>query len=326
MDEAQIKEEVLSFCGWLRETNTLQEGSVQVYGRVMQHFFKTYPKLSSKFISKERIIEYVVRQNKESNETHTRAAIIHFLKYNGFAEQYMKNHPEPGSWDTWVKYNIPVPKRPKIKKRKPNFLPDHTLRLLIRNIDNKVYKDISKLRYHTGIRISEALTIRGEKIEKRVIVNPETGQHTKYVNITVTAKGGRTREVALTLDHAKQALVGYKIVPGFIFIPKRFNQLEVDNEVKFWKRIQSYGRYYNTALDAARIKIGLQDKFSSHDIRRSFAENLRNRGADLFTIKGIMGHQDIRTTVRYFNDSEEESIKNSIKYQGGFNEYKKESA
>lgn len=315
MDEAEIKQEVDNFRNHLRENTTLREGSIQLYGRVLQHFYKTNPLTSEK-----RIINYIIAQNKKSNETHTRAAFIRYFIYKGLDKKYREKGP--GVWENYIKYTFPVPKRMP-KKRRPAYQPDHVVRKIIAAIENPVFKDISVLRYFTGIRIAEALTIRGEHIDKETMIDKETGRQVKYIKITITKKGGDKRIIGLTLDKAKKVFKNYKILPGFIFIPKKLWILQAENYVKFWKRIQSYERYYNTALDEARLRIGLDQPFASHDIRRNYAEHMRkDKRADLFEIKGLMGHKDIRTTVRYFNDNEEEAVKNMIKYQGGFDEPK----
>ena len=38
-----------------------------------------------------------------------------------------------------------------------------------------------------------------------------------------------------------------------------------------------------------------------HDLRRTFAENVRRNGVDLATISKLLGHESIETTMRYLN-------------------------
>src|SRR5215813_350579 len=60
------------------------------------------------------------------------------------------------------------------------------------------------------------------------------------------------------------------------------------------KPLGSVKRAFKTACQKAGIK-GLR----FHDLRHTFASRLRAKGVDLVTIKELLGHADIRTTMRY---------------------------
>ncbi len=51
-------------------------------------------------------------------------------------------------------------------------------------------------------------------------------------------------------------------------------------------------------LEIRRLEAGL-DKFSPHDLRRTFASTMLNNGEDIVTIKDAMGHASITTTQKY---------------------------
>lgn len=55
------------------------------------------------------------------------------------------------------------------------------------------------------------------------------------------------------------------------------------------RTVKSYG----AAIDAPDL--------APHDLRRTFAENLRQNGADLVTISAQLGHKSLETTQRYLN-------------------------
>jgi integrase len=53
-----------------------------------------------------------------------------------------------------------------------------------------------------------------------------------------------------------------------------------------------------TAFDNARDEANLID-FHFHDLRRTFATRLWNKGVDIYTIQKLLNHKDLQTTIRY---------------------------
>jgi integrase len=61
---------------------------------------------------------------------------------------------------------------------------------------------------------------------------------------------------------------------------------------------QPYRKDADTAWYTALKKADLQG-LHFHDLRHTTGSHLRMQGADLFTIKEILGHKDLRMTARY---------------------------
>ena len=139
---------------------------------------------------------------------------------------------------------------------------------------------ICEVFYSTGTRLSECCQLRIADIDS--------------VNLCIhlrQGKGNKDRMLLLSprcYETLKKYYVQYK--PGeYIFEGQYPNQPCSPSSLR----------------DAVRRSLkcaGLQHKkYSSHTFRHSFATHLLNNGVDLLTIKMLMGHSDLRTTMIYLH-------------------------
>jgi site-specific recombinase XerD len=59
------------------------------------------------------------------------------------------------------------------------------------------------------------------------------------------------------------------------------------------------GNYLSKQFRQYRELAGLDEKFSFHSLRHTFASHLVNKGTDLYVVKKLMGHSEIKMTQRY---------------------------
>ena len=151
-----------------------------------------------------------------------------------------------------------------------------------KSINKNIYIIILKLMYLSGLRISEALSLKWSDLSKA------------DMTLNIYGKGSKERKSYLTSDFF-DTLFSLKKDEGFIF--------SING-----KRISV--RSVNKFLDKA-YKEGLIDyKISSHVFRHSFATSMLENEADIRHIQKLLGHSSISTTEIYTKVAK--SLKKSV--------------
>ena len=134
------------------------------------------------------------------------------------------------------------------------------------------------LLYGSGLRISEALSLKRKDFSKRDA-------------ITVTGKGNKTRMVPVLRQVAKLVADYVALCPidlpadGALFVGTRGGPLSP--------------RVVQLAMATLRGALGLPDTATPHALRHSFATHLLARGGDLRAIQELLGHASLSTTQIY---------------------------
>jgi len=136
------------------------------------------------------------------------------------------------------------------------------------------------LLYGSGLRISEALTLKRED-------GPTPGRDA----ITVVGKGNKARMVPVlaqvaTLVEEYVALCPYELpAAGPLFVGAKGGPLSP--------------RIVQLTMARLRGALGLPDTATPHALRHSFATHLLARGGDLRAIQELLGHASLSTTQIY---------------------------
>lgn len=183
-------------------------------------------------------------------------------------------------------------KRPKLKKALPKALTVNEVNELLDIKLNSIYdyrnKAMLELMYGTGLRVSELVNITVNNID--------------FTNCIIRLVGKGNKERIIPIGE-------YSMYYLNIYIEKRHLLIKKNNNVEFLF-LNNHGKQMTRQGFFKIIKKLLHDKnlndeYSPHTLRHSFATHLLNNGADLRSIQEMLGHQDISTTKIYTHISDE---------------------
>lgn len=196
-------------------------------------------------------------------------------------------------WLTWQGRADEIPKLLKGRilpaKREGVYLNSEELLRIINAVEDPRYKVIATIQYATGIRASDVLKIRKERIR----ILPSGG-----LRIRVIGKGEKERIVFMP-----QAYVN--IVLEFISPFHDYSFPFTTNGTCTTLDIETTYNYYWRAIKQAAIKAGFP-KFASHDWRRNLINDVFERTKDLRKAQVAAGHSRADTTIRYINKKVQE--------------------
>ena len=175
-------------------------------------------------------------------------------------------------------WEIPRPKKP---LQLPRFFSQDNIVAIIKATGNIKHKVMLMLAYSAGLRVSEVVAMKTRNID--------TGRMSILIE---RAKGKKDRMAGLSpvlLIMLREYMKEYEPEPnGYLFAG------------------QAAGEPYSTrsmqlVIAAAKQKAGILKPGSVHALRHSFATHLLDKGTDVTIIMKLLGHNDIRTTLRYLH-------------------------
>ncbi|MDC1068708.1 tyrosine recombinase [Candidatus Kapabacteria bacterium] len=174
---------------------------------------------------------------------------------------------------------------PKKEKKLPSFLQKHEVQNLIdlfQNDDPISARNLAliELLYSSGLRISEALSIKTNDILKQSDSVKIVGKGKKQRIVPLGKKANLAIQKYLQL-RPQIAVKGY----SELFITKTGKPLDASGAWKFVNRSMSF--------------VSNAPKKSPHVLRHSFATHLLDNGADINSVSEMLGHSSISTTQIY---------------------------
>jgi len=161
---------------------------------------------------------------------------------------------------------------------------------------NPLLRDVATVMIETGMRAEEVFTIRKENVHL-----------TQGYVFVPTGKTRFARRNVLLTDSAQSVLRRrVRAAKGSFVFPSRYDHS---------KPLTSVKKAHAEALRDAKIKL----RFRVYDLRHTFGSRSAMAGVDLPTLKELMGHSDISTTMRYIHPTPEhklEALKKLEKFNG----------
>ena len=215
----------------------------------------------------------IEKQGIKENTAHSRINAIKF-----YFEQVLKK--ERFFWE------IP---RPKKTNELPKMFNQDEVASIINKTTNKKHKTMLMLAYSAGLRVSEVVSLRTSDIDS------------KRMTIMIRqAKGKKDRLASLS--------------PVLLVMLREYAKAYQPDKKGFLFEGNNKGGCYSTrslqeVLQAAKKKAGVLKQGSIHSLRHSFATHLVDRGTDISMIQKLLGHNSIKTTLRYLHTSNKDLLK-----------------
>lgn len=176
---------------------------------------------------------------------------------------------------------------PKLERKLPTILSYEEVEVLLQAPKQTTpfgYRDKAMLEvmYATGMRVSELLNVQLEDM------------HLDLGFVRCLGKGEKERIIPLG-SHAAQAIKQYLENGRPVLLgKKRHSYLFVNHHGEKLTR-QGYWKILKQLVRDAHI----EKELTPHTLRHSFATHLLENGADLISVKEMLGHSDISTTQIY---------------------------
>ncbi|MGI8952938.1 MAG: tyrosine-type recombinase/integrase [Chitinophagaceae bacterium] len=245
--------------------------TIRNYCNEFHHLLRLLGKKNVSDLAKPQIMSYLLWliEHERYSETHIHIT-INAIKF--YYEKILNRGVEF--------YDLPRPKKP---FKLPAILAEEEIVLMIKKIENIKHRVMMMAAYSAGLRVSEIINLKIMDIDSKRMM-----MHIK------AAKGKKDRMVPLSKKLLETLREYYKV-----YRPKNY-LFE-----------GQYGGAYSTRsaqliLQHAKTKAGIRKNGSIHSLRHSYATHLLESGTDIRIIQKLLGHNSIKTTMRYTHVSKKD--------------------
>jgi integrase/recombinase XerD len=238
--------------------------TISVYRNWFIIFMNGFPHHKPSSITKNEIMDYLVAfRNSNKWSATSQNQFINAIKF--FYEKLL-NRPTQY-------YDLPRAQKPEML---PTVFAESEILAIIKATGNLKHKTMLCLAYGAGMRVSEIVHLKIHDIDsKRMVINIRQ------------SKGLKDRIVMLSEKLLIMLRAYYKEYKPGIWMFEGHN------------KEQYSARSLQLVLAHCKEKAGVKKKGSVHALRHSFATHLLESGTDIFSIKDLLGHTCLRTTMNY---------------------------
>lgn len=180
-------------------------------------------------------------------------------------------------------FEIPRPKKP---SSLPVVLNEREIRRMFERTDNPKHRLMLQLCYGMGLRVSEIVKLKIEHIDSKrmqVRIAAAKGKKDRYVNLPESI-----------LDDLRSYYRQFR--------PSDYLFEGQDGGIYAIRSVQA-------VFQQAMKRAGIRKKVGIHSLRHSYATHLLEYGTDISYIQKLLGHHDIKTTLRYTHISKKDTGK-----------------
>ena len=242
--------------------------SIGNYLREMRFIFEYYPDTLPSQLTAEQIEQYICYIKKVFNSGFSKCRLV-ASSVSFFFKQILKRP-----------YDLPSKLYPKKKFQLPNVMTADEVRQLLCTSINIKQQAILQLFYSSGMRLEECSRLKIVDIDS------------KYMRIKVVQGKGNKDRYTLLSTYALTTLREY--------FRKHRPVTYLFEGIRKGKSMHTRSIEFN--VEVAMKQAGFKEKgYSAHTLRHSFATHLLDTGTDLHTIKELLGHSNISTTMIYLH-------------------------
>jgi integrase/recombinase XerD len=244
--------------------------SITSYMREIRYISAYYPDLSAYHWNDRHIIDYMAYLKDVHHVSYSKCKMV--AQSVAFFFRHVLKRP----------YDVPSKLFPRREFKLPHYLTKEEMQTLISSCRSPKQSAIVQAFYSTGVRLEELQMLKLTDIEsknKRVFVQNGKGRKERYTLLSMRL-----------LDTLRHYYRTQKIKPTvYVFEGKKPGK-------------PMHSRSLQHSVVMAYQYAGLSHKkHKVHAFRHSFATHLLDAGIDIHTIKELLGHSDIKSTMIYLH-------------------------